>query len=114
ESAFLYRTSRPPAQHSFPTRRSSDLVGGNRVHADVVVVGDRVAVEGLRLGHVGARVGAPVLADGAHRARALAEERVVRLPVHLLVLEADERDARVRALLEGAPLPAVDEVGPVD
>src|SRR5262249_34396936 len=56
---------------------------------------------------------APRLADRADRARALAEERAVRLPVDLLVLEADERDRRVGALLERATLPAVDQVGPV-
>src|SRR5207247_5258079 len=90
--------------------RGVQPVWRDRVHAHVVVVGDHVAIEGLGLGDVGARIGAPDLADGAHRARALAEERVVALPVHLLVLEADQRDDRVRTLLEGASLPAVDEI----
>ena len=83
------------------------------MHAHVVVVGDFVPVEALRVGHVGARVGAPDLANGAHRARALPEERAVGFPVDLLVLEPDQRDGRVRVLLKGAALPAVDQVGAV-
>jgi hypothetical protein len=80
------------------------------VHAEAIAVGDRVPIEGLGLGDVGAGVGAPDLADDADGAGPPAEQRAVGLPVDLLVLEADDGNRGVRALLERAALPAVDQV----
>ena len=83
------------------------------MHAHAVPVGDEVPVEGLGLCDVRARVGAPHLADGAHRTGPLAEQRRVGFPVHLFVFEADEGDRGVGTRLERASFPAIDEVGAV-
>src|SRR4029079_1241504 len=93
--------------------RRVEAVRRNRVNAHVVTIRDRIPIERLGLRDVRAGGGAPRLADRADGARALAEERAVRLPIDLLVLEADERDRRVAALLERPTLPPVDHIGPI-
>ena len=85
-------------------------VGRDRVDPNVVGVGIRVPVVGLDLGDVRTGVSAPDLADRSDRADPPAEQRRVGFPVDLLVLEADQGDAGVRALLEGPSLPPADQV----
>ena len=84
------------------------------MHAHPVAIGVGIAVIGLGLGDVGARIGAPDFTNRAHRTGALAQQGRVGFPVDLLVLKADHRNVGVGALLERASLPAVDDVGAID
>ena len=83
------------------------------MHAQVVVRPELVPVEVLGADVVGRGVGAPGGSDGAHGPGSPAHQDRGAAPVVLLLLVAATRGRTARTLLEGAGLPAVDDVGPV-